>query len=250
MRAGSRCRSGPAASGSRPPWRLRTRCARGVHSVRKRRACGVRGVCTGGAQERACRVHAACTRLACTRWGDAPANLAARKSCGDALRSSWSMWCCAKMAHLAPRLSQASPLVGCSCCVSRCRSVDLPAPFGLRSYSFFFGARGQQDVRRTLGARFGRGARSFPWRERVLRAACWPRVGRVEQWAWSSGRGGVGPAGRVGAVGRWWPTCSGGRPRSTATLCHPEAAPEHPDALAERDGEPQLAQQRRALGQG
>ena len=41
-------------------------CARGVHSVRKRRACGVRGVCTGGAQERACRVHAACMWRACS----------------------------------------------------------------------------------------------------------------------------------------------------------------------------------------
>ena len=186
----------------------------------------------GGAQERACRVHAACmwrAQRACSvhvacMWcargsharggerGDAPANLAARKSCGDALRSSWSMWCCAKMAHLAPRLSQASPLVGCSCCVSRCRSVDLPAPFGLRSYSFFFGARGQQDVRRTLGARFGRGARSFPWRERVLRAACWPRVGRVEEWAWRSGPGGEGRGG--------WPVVAHVQRRPAPRPCH------------------------------
>ena len=72
----------------------------------------------------------------------------------------------------------------------------------------------------------------------------------VEEWAWRGGRGGVGQAGRVGAVGRWWPSYSGGPPRGPATLCHPGAAPEDPDALAERDGEPQLAQQRRTLGQG
>ena len=129
----------------------------------------------------------------------------------------------------------------------------MPAPFGLRSTRAAREAHARCSLRPWCSL--------FPWRERVLRAACWPRVGRVEQWAWSSvvgveqwawssGRGGVGQAGRVGAVGRWWPTCSGGRPRGHATLCHPGAAPEHPDALAERDGESQLAQQRRALGQG
>ena len=201
--------------------------------------------CACGVHAASCRVHVACMQRARGSHarggerGDAPANLAARKSCGDALRSSWSMWCCAKMAHLAPRLSQASPLVGCSCCVSRCRRVDLPAPFGLRSTR----AAREAHARCSLRPRCSLFSVARARAESGLLAPGWPRgaVG-VEQWAWSSGRGGVGPAGRVGAVGRWWPTCSGGRPRSTATLCHPEAAPEHPDALAERDGEPQLAQ--------
>ena len=178
------------------------------------RACSVHVVC----KQRACGVHAVCTRLACTRWGDAPANFAARKSCGDALRSSWSMWCCAKMAHLAPRLSQASPLVGCSCCVSRCRSVDLPAPFGLRSTRVAREAHARCSPRPWCSL--------FPWRERVLRAACWPRVGRVEQWAWSSGRGAVGVeqwAWRRGPGGKGrggWPVVAHVQRRPAPQHCH------------------------------
>ena len=48
--------------------RVSRSCARKLtyaHAVRTRRACGVRGVRMGGAQERACRVHAACMWRAC-----------------------------------------------------------------------------------------------------------------------------------------------------------------------------------------
>ena len=181
-------------------------------------ACSVHVACMWRAQ-RACSVHVACMQRARGSHarggerGDALANLAARKSCGDALRSSWSTWCCAKMAHLAPRLSQASPLVGCSCCVSRCRRVDLPAPFGLRSTRAARVAAREAHARCSLRPRCSLFSVARARAESGLLAPGWPRgaVG-VEQWAWRRGPGGKGRGG--------WPVVAHVQRRPAPRPCH------------------------------